>query len=343
MSEGKASAAQVVTRLCRPESDRCEHVVPERISDLLQEPGTLLWVDIRDPGPAEIEMLREEFGFHRLALEDIAQELQRPKVDEYPGYFLVVLYAPLTAPAGDLPPAKGRESDGVVQTVEVDLLVGSNYVVSVSYGVVPSLEEASRRWEQTDPELRANVGFLLHTIADSLVDSYFPIVDSIEDRLDLVELGLFREGSDFDAAGLLTIKRSLFTLRRAVYPMREVFNVFLRRDQSLFSPETLPYFQDVYDHVLRLLDVLDIQRDMAAGALEAQLGVISNRLNETMQRLTLVAICVGILGAIFGAWGMNFTKVPLDYLGLRGFFIVSGSALSLVALTLLWARRLGLW
>jgi magnesium transporter len=318
--------------VCRSGSDRCECVAPEQISELRQDPGTLLWVDIQNPGPAELEMLREEFGFHRLALEDVASERQRPKVDEYPGYYLVVLYAPVTGP-----------EDRPLETAEVDLLVGCNYVVSVRHEDVPALAESASRWQQTDPDLRRNVGFLLHTIADSLVDAYFPIVDAVEDRLDEVELALFRDGGSFDPAELLAVKRTLFTLRKAVYPMREVFNVFLRRDHAIFTSETYPYFQDVYDHVLRLLDVIDIQRDMAAGALEAQLGVISNRLNETMQRLTLIAVSVGVLGAIFGAWGMNFTRVPLDVLGLWGFAIVALGALGLTGSVIVVARRRGLW
>jgi magnesium transporter len=323
---------RVAVRLSRPGCEKCEHLRPARISDVLDDPGTVLWVEVNDPGPAELEMLREEFGFHRLALEDAAKQRQRPKVDEYPDYYFVVLYAPL--PAGQ---------DGQLETMEVDLFVGRNYVVSLHPGEFPLLHEAMQRWERTDPELRQDVGFLLHTITDTIIDAYFPIVDALEDRLDTMELALFRPDGAFNAEELLTVKRSLYTLRKAIYPLREVFNVFLRRDQALFTAEAYPYFQDAYDHVLRLLDIIDVERDMVTSTLEAQLSVVSNRLNETMKRLTVVAVCVAILGAVFGAWGMNFTHVPLDKLGLLGFSIVSGSALLLVGLTLILARRYGLW
>jgi len=277
-------------------------------------------------------MLREEFGFHSLALEDVTKQQQRTKIDEYPDYFFVVLYAPLSS-----------ESSEELQTAELDLFVGKNYVVTLHRGEIPALQDAVKRWEKTDPILRDQVGFLLHTIADSVIDAYFPIVDTMEDRLDQVELSLFTTAQRFDAEELLGAKRSLYTLRKAIYPLREVFNTFLRRDQAIFSAETYPYFQDSYDHVLRLLDTIDIQRDMATGALEAQLGVVSNRLNETMKRLTVIAICVAILGAVFGAWGMNFTEVPLDKLGLTGFAIIVAGTLGLVALVLIIAKRLDFW
>lgn len=324
--------AAVTARLCRPDSPVCERLPAPRISDELARPGALLWVDVRGPDAAALAMLREEFGFHHLALEDAAKQRQRPKVDEYPDYYFVVMYAP-AAPA----------AAGEVETTEVDLFVGRNYVVSLREGEVPALEAALARWDHADAELRRDVGFLLHTIADSLIDAYFPIVDELEDRLDAVELGLFGDGRSFDAQAVLGIKRSLYTLRKAIYPLREVFNVFLRREQSLFSSDTLPYFQDVYDHVLRLLDILDVQRDMATGALEAQLSVVSNRLNETMQRLTVVAVCVAVMGAVFGAWGMNFDEVPLQHLGPVGFLLVCGATGVLVGLALWWARRQGLW
>ncbi|MBI2302009.1 MAG: magnesium transporter CorA family protein [Armatimonadetes bacterium] len=318
--------------LSRPGQVGCEHIDPACISDVLGEPGVVLWVDVQDPGPAEVAMLQEEFGFHSLALEDVAAQRQRPKVDEYPDYYYVVMYAPL--------PLQERSQ---LEIEELDAFAGRNYVVTCHRGELDSLRESVLRWERTEPELRAQVGFLLHVITDTVIDSYFPVVEALEDQLDEIELAMFRPRAPFDAEQLLNIKRSLYTLRKAIYPLREVFNTFLRRDQLIFSADTVPYFQDAYDHVLRLLDTLDIERDMATGAIEVQLSVVSNRLNETMKRLTVVAICVAILGAVFGAWGMNFTTVPLAHLGLTGFYLVVAGTLALVGAVLAVARRLGYW
>lgn len=322
----------VTVSLSRPGQPGCEHIPPERISEVLHEEGAIVWVNIRNPGERELEILREEFGFHQLALEDVARQRQRPKVDEYPEYFFVVMYAPVS-----------RAEDAELRTEELDFFVGKNYVVTCHNGEIPSLKEATERWERTDPDLRKQVGFLLHVIADSVIDSYFPIVDTIEDELDRIELAMFTRRSRFDAEHLLGVKRTLYTLRKAIYPLREVFNTFLRRDQIIFSPETYPYFQDTYDHVLRLLDIVDIERDMATGALEAQLSVVSNRLNETMKRLTVLAICVAVMGAVFGAWGMNFDEVPLHRLGMSGFWLVCGGTLGLTGIALAVAKRFDLW
>jgi len=328
-----SAESRVQVRLCRPAEEVCETVPPDQIDRFLGERGVILWVDVQDPAPEDLEMLREEFGFHRLALEDAAHQNQRAKVDEYPDFYFVVMHAPVPGPP---------ES---VTMRELDLFVGRNFVVSAHRGEIPSLQEALSRWRRTDPALRSQIGFLLHTIIDSVIDSYFPLVDGIEDRLDELELSLFSggRGAADNPEDLLAIKRDLFTLRKAIYPLRDVFNSFLRRDSQIFTAETYPYFQDVYDHVLRLLDTVDIQRDMATGSLDAHLAVISNRLNETMKRLTVVAICVAVMGAVFGAWGMNFTHVPLDHLGVAGFVILTLTALGLALLSVLIARWKGLW
>lgn len=325
-------SGQIRVWLTRPGCALCEIIEPEQISEAIRDPQTLVWVDVQDPGEHEIDVLRKEFHFHRLALEDVVTQRQRPKVDEYPDYFFVVMYAPMPATGG-----------GVLHTAELDFFVGKNYVVTSHYGEIPALQQAMVRWERTEPQLRDQVGFLLHVITDTVIDGYFPIVDEVEDRLDRLEISMFSEKGVYNPEELLTIKRTLYTLRKTIYPLRDVFNVFLRRDQMIFSAETYPYFQDAYDHVLRLLDTVDIERDMATGALEAQLSVVSNRLNETMKRLTVIAICVAILSTVFGAWGMNFSAVPLDRLGLTGFAIVTGGTLALLALALGITRWYRLW
>jgi len=322
---------RLVTRLCRPGVAACLPVAVNDLSEVIREADSVLWVDVNEPAAADLERLREEFGFHHLALEDVAKQQQRPKVDEYPGYYFVVLYAPLPG-----------ETPAEVHTTELDLFVGRNYVVTIHRGEIPALAEAGARWERTDPELRCHVGFLVHTVMDAVIDAYFPIVDHIEDRLDDLELSLYQAGGESSPEELLAVKRSLFTLRKAIYPVREVFNHFLARDNRLFDAATLPYFQDVYDHVLRLLDVIDIQRDMATGTLDAHLAVISNRLNETMKRLTTVGICVAVMGAVFGAWGMNFDRIPLAHHP-TGFWLVSMGVALLVLAVLVVARLRRFW
>src|SRR5256714_6165232 len=249
--------AQTTVLIRRPEADRPETLQFERISDELASPDVLLWVDIRAPGAVKLRMLSKEFDFSPLSLEDALKQRQRPKVDEYPNYYFIVIYAPLETTSPEL------------QMTEVDLFVGENYVVSLHPGHVPALDLARERWEQAKPELRDRVGFLAHIVIDAIIDACFPIVDDIDDRLHRLDEIMFHSNRGANPEELLILKRSVFALRMSLYPLREAFNEFPKREHALFDLETHPYFQDVYDHVLRLLDIVDIQQDMVASATEA--------------------------------------------------------------------------
>lgn len=304
-----------------------ERGVPtEEISEYIRDPDNVVWVDIEDAGSIELAMLREEFDFHPLALEDVAKGQQRPKVDEYKGYLFIVSYSVVATPDGAEP-----------RIVEVDLFIGRNYVVTIHRGPVPALDDAYVRWTRGGEMLRKGVGFLLYTVTDAIIDTYFPMLDAIAQSVDETEENMFARPDQQTVIRLLGIKRELITLRRVLAPLRETFNILLRRDQPIFSSDTLVYFQDVYDHILRILEMIEVQRDMVTGVLEAQLTVTSNRLNETMRMLTALTIVVALIGSIFGAWGMNFRHVPLAEHP-WGFAAVVGGAFVLVGVSLAVAR-----
>jgi len=292
--------AKVKTVACLGGVSLERDVPSEEIRDYIRDPSNLVWMDVQDPGPAELSMLSEEFGFHPLALEDVATGQQRPKMDEYKGYTFVVTYGVVPGTDSTTP-----------RTFEVDLFIGRNYVVSLHRGRVPALENALGRWTRGGAMLREGVGFLVYTVMDTIIDAYFPIINAIEDELAKIETEMFARFHQDSVQRLIELKRTLFTLRRVLYPLREAFNLFLRRDQPLFSANTLVYFQDVYDHILRILDVLDIERDMVASTLNAHLTVASNELNATMKTLTIITLVVAGYGSVFGAWGMNFNAMPL--------------------------------
>jgi magnesium transporter len=273
-------------------------------------------------------LLLEEFGFHPLTVEDVARGHQRPKVEEYPGYLFAVTYGVVS----------GQTAGGVV-LAEVMLFIGRNYLVTIHRGRVTAIEDAMARWTRGGPLLQEGVGFLVYTVMDTIIDSYFPAIDAIEDQVEDLEEETLGGAPTAGVERLLKFKRTLFVLRRVLYPLRDVFHVFLRRDKPIFSANTLAYFQDVYDHVLRLLDVLDMEREMLAAALDAHLAVVSNRLNTTMRTLTAITVAVALIGSVFGAWGMNFEQVPLEN-SPWGFWAVACGAVLLVvtALTYSWKR-----
>jgi magnesium transporter len=248
-------------------------------------------------------------------------------VDEYKGYVFVVTYGVVAS-----------ESATEARTVEVDLFVGQNYLVSVHRGSVPALEDAFGRWTRGGSMLCEGVGFLVYSVMDAIIDAYFPIIEAIEGELDATETEMFTQFRQGDVQRLHRLKRTLFTLRRVLYPLRETFNLFLRREQPLFSTNTQIYFQDVYDNILRILDTLDVEREMVSGVLDEYLSVISNRLNETMRTLTVVSVVVGTAGCVFGAWGMNIGGVPMSGTSM-GFWAVSGGTIALITAALLISRR----
>ncbi|MCK6551356.1 magnesium transporter CorA family protein, partial [Myxococcota bacterium] len=263
----------------------------DEVARTIAEPNNLVWVDVESPGTEELSLLREAFGFHPLAIEDVANGQQRPKVDEYRGYMFVVTYAILR---GDHAlEAKVRE---------LDLFIGRNYLVTVHRGEVPAIDEAIARWTRGGDLLQEGVGFLAYTVMDAVIDAYFPVVDAIGDELDAVESSLFSGFRDELVQRFLRVKRSLHGLRRVLSPMRETFTVFLRRDHPLFSPATQVYFHDVHDHVLRLLDTLEVQRDKVSGTTDAYFMMASHRMSLLVRTMTIVAIAGGLFAAAVGLW-----------------------------------------
>jgi magnesium transporter len=258
--------------------------------------NTLRWLDVVDPTDDEFDRLQREFDLHPLALEDARQHGQRAKLEKYPTHaFLVV---------------KSKE------LAEVDIFIGADWLVSVRerspLGDVWSPEACRARFERTKPA-HASVGFLLYTILDELVDGYFDATDAAEDQLEQLEDRIFSEQMVDERAvqeQLFGIRRELLLFRRSVVPLREVLSSLLRREVEWIDAETLVHLQDVYDHVLRAIDLVDGQRELMGNAVDAHLAIISNRMNEVMKRMTSWgAILLGST-LIAGIYGMNFVHMP---------------------------------
>ena len=283
-----------------------------KISDLITEPTNIVWLDALNPDRKDMDFLAGEFGFHPLAIENYYTPHPRPKVNEFPGYYFIATHFVSFSPA-----------EAEVTPHELDLFVGRNYIVTLHKEHLPVLEKAADIW-QKDPKLFADgVGMLLYDIMDGIVDSYFPVLDDIEDQLDKVEDEIFERGTQTSAERIFHLKRALLELRRTASPLREVLNTLIRRDQPLFSEQAITYLRDVYDHTLRIADTIDTYRDILTGAMDAYLSVISNQLNTVMKTLTVVATVLISMQVISGIYGMNFKYMP--ELGWRyGYFAVMG-------------------
>jgi magnesium transporter len=305
-----------------------ERDVPEeQIRECIHTADNVTWVDVEDPGEREIAMLLEEFGFHPLALEEAQKGHQRPKIAEYKGYILVVTYG-----VGSV------DGTSELQASEVDIFIGRNYAVTIHRNPSPALDEAYRRWTRGGAMLREGVGFLVFTIVDSVIDTYFPVLGTLEEDLDETELSIFNQPHKDSVQELLATKRQLATIRRVLSPLRETFSILLRRDHPILTQNTTIYFQHVYDNILRILDVVDVQRDLVSSSLDAHMTVVSNRLNHTMKTLTLMTVGVAIGGLVFGAWGMNFSRIPFAEEP-WGFPAVFGGTIALIGIVLVLSRK----
>jgi magnesium transporter len=288
----------------------------------------LIWIDIAAPGTAEGEFLREQLNFHPLAVEDTVRGRQRPKIDRYPGYFFLVMYAARINPA--------RER---MALNELHAFIGDNYVVTVHDHRIEEITEVLARWRGNPERLRAP-GVLAHALLDLVVDGYFPVLDHFSERVAELEMATADTADSTDSLPsprqgmhtILTMRRELALFRRMVGPERELVGSLLRRDIPFLQPEMMPYFQDVHDHAIRVAEEIDTLRDLLNGAMEGQLSLASHQLNETMRLMAAWSIILMAMAWIAGIYGMNFDLMPelrwrYGYLWGLGLMLVVGTIL----------------
>jgi len=277
------------------------------IGDVLRQPDQFVWIGVQEPDEALLQSLQQAFGLHDLAVEDALRAHQRPKLEEYGDSLFVVLRTAQLAGDGD---GSGRVAFG-----ETHIFVGPRYVLSVRHGPSVSYTEVRARCESTPSLLRKGPGFVLYAIMDFVVDHYFPIVDSLEEKLEGIEQEIF--GGSFRpemTERIYNLKRDLLALKRAVSPLMEVCNRLVRYDVALIPEDTRPYFRDVYDHVIRINETVDTLRELLTSALEANLSLISVAQNEVTKKLAGWAAIIAVPTMVAGIYGMNFHHMPeLDW------------------------------
>jgi magnesium transporter len=266
------------------------------VSEHLKDPANTLWFDLCEPTEADLGRVREELGLHDLAVEDVLQPGQRPKVDHYPEHLLVIAYAT------DL-----DDKSGALRTHEVGIFVTPHAVVTVRAEEGFNIDAVVRRWDETVRLARNGVSFLLHGILDYIVDTHFKTAGTLDAEVDRLEDRLFDEATSDTTMQRRTfqVRKSLVTTRRLVVPMRDVLSTLMRPDVAYVEGEMTPYFQDVYDNVLRVGEWTDSLRDLLANMLETRLSVRANRTNIVMKKVTSWAAIIAVPTAVTGFYGMN--------------------------------------
>lgn len=273
----------------------------EQARDVKDLPNALVWLDLQNPSEQELVQLGQEFALHPLAIEDATREHQRPKVEEYEHFYFVVFYSvSLDANAAGL------------DIYELDMFLGKNYLITVHTGRILELDEVEQRWTRNVNQLAWGVGVLLYTLLDTIVDNYFPVVDEMVSRAEELEDLLF-SGEMRQAAfaqKLLELRKRFVALRRIATPERDVLNTLTNRDNPIFDEHAQVYFRDIYDHITRLADTIDLYRDQLSTIMDANLSIVSNDLNKVMRTLTAASIILMADSLLAGIWGMNFVNIP---------------------------------
>jgi magnesium transporter len=318
------------TRVYRKGVLEAENFPVAKVSDYLADPAAVVWFDFCEPTAAELESIRDELGLHELAVEDALAEHERPKMDHYKTHLFVTAYSVALDTA-----------TGELATHEVSAFITRNALVTVRKNRGFDIDDVLSRWDNTDVGGPVTTGFLLYGLLDHVVDSYFDAVQSLDTEIEALEDQLFADDPRDKELQRRTfeLRKSLVMLRRVVLPMREVVNSLIRRDLDLVDPYLLPYYQDVYDHVLRATEWTESLRDLVTTIRETYLTVRGNRLSVITKQVTSWAAIIAVPTAVTGFYGQN---VPYPGFGhVAGFWASTLIILGMSALLYVIFRRKG--
>jgi magnesium transporter len=301
-----------------------ESTDPATLAGVLDDPAARAWIDIVEPDHETVEHVGRVLGLHPLVVEDIAERNQRAKTEAVDGVIHVVLFALAYA--------------GEVVLTEVDLVLGERFLISAHDSTWQVDSTVLRRGPEA--ALAQGPDYMLYAIADAIVDGYFPVMDRFEDEIDQLQDDVLESPNQWTLQRLFRLKRDLIGLRRAVTPAREVFNQLTNRDLGLIRPELVLYFRDVYDHLIRVTDELDNDRELVAGTLDVYLTSVNNNLSQIMKRLTGVTVILAGIGAIAGIFGMSEAASAIGGGENSGFWLVTGFVILLALGAALTLRRI---
>jgi magnesium transporter len=284
------------TRLYRHGVLVAEGFPVDDVSDHLRDPDAVVWADLCAPTPEDFDRIADELQLHDLAVEDALKAHQRPKLDRYESHLFVSAYQV------DLDVFSGR-----LDTHGISAFVTDQAMVTVHDSPHFAIDDVVRRWDGAQDQTKSGVSFLLHGLLDHVVDTHFRAVDELDTQIEGLEDLLFddRPREKEVQRRSFELRKSLVLLRRVALPMREVVNALMRRDLHVVDPAMLPYYQDVYDHVLRATEWTDSLRDLVTTILETNLTIQGNRLNNIMKKVTSWAAIIAVPTAITGFYGQN--------------------------------------
>ena len=293
--------------------------------------GEWRWIDLQRDNDTDLALLAERFRFHPLTIEDCAHFNQRPKYETYDGYLFIVMHGFEFDP----------RPDEALKAAELHTFLGNNYLITVHDEPLPSLDEVWNRLLSDPISARRGVDFIRYLIADAMVDALFPLVDQLANRVEEIEDALLggaaRTGT---LEEILDLKRHFVALRKVLSPQRSVLAQLTRREDEFVSERTAFYFRDVHDHMLRIAESIEANRELLESVLAAYQWNVSQRTNEIVKRLTILSAVFLPLTFITGFFGQNFDALPFESKGLLAAMLVSCIA---VPIGMLWLFTRGKW
>lgn len=291
---------------------------PEELHALFENSDNLIWIDLESPSPEELGLIAGIVGWNHFTVEDLAKQGQRAKLEQADGYTFIVMHGL------DYDPRREQR----LATPEIDLVVGQNYVATLHHVRLEHLTEFREHAPFTEAMLANGRDFLLYVLADRLVDTYFPVMDAMLEAVDDLEDEIVANPVPALMSRIFEMKRDGVALRRVISPQLEVFSRLAAPGFGIVRDEQQPYFRDVHDHLIRVFEAMESYRELMGGALDAYLSNVSNRMNEVMKRLTIIAALFLPISFITGLFGMNLRQVPLWNDSLFWVFLVMMTAIS---------------
>lgn len=303
------------------------------VQALLDDPEALIWVDLfGDAVEDSRRVLTDLFDFHPLSVDDALVEIHVPKIDDWGTY----LYTSLVAVDPTQP------LDDIDKSIELDVFLGTNFIVTYHQVPLPTVDLVWQHLLRNESHLQRGSKYILYQIIDELANEYMQMIDYLDMRVEDIEDTVIVKPETKMLEEIFTIKRSLLNLRRIVAPQREVLNKLSRGDFEIVSQKERMYFRDVYDHLVRVHEIIESLRDMVGGALDTYLSVVNNQLSSIMKTLTIITTLFMPLSFLTGFFGMNFFAASHQLNQWTGAISFSVVLLIMIGLPLgmfLWMRR----
>jgi magnesium transporter len=294
---------EVVNCAAYSKGNRTANVKLDEVHEVLKESNQFVWIGLHEPSEEVLKKVQKEFGLHELAVEDARNAHQRPKVELYGDSVFIVLRT------------VQMNKDHHTEFGETHFFVGPNFIVTIRHGASLSYAAVRARCESTPHLLTKGQGFVLYAVMDFIVDQYFPVIQELEQELEIVEDKVFKEKPSRETTEhIYMLKRELLEVKRATSPLVDICNRLMRFEIKCISEETRPYFRDVYDHAIRINEVVDNTRELLNTALEANFSLISISQNDVSKKFAGWAAIIAIPTMVAGFYGMNFKFMPeLDW------------------------------